>query len=153
VGTVPENSTLEKNSQMTKWVNSSQRARLIPVIILLLLTSCDQTALNSPYSREESEQNVIYSSFSERPKHLDPVRSYVSNEYAIIGQIYEPLLQYHFLKRPYQLIPLIAEEVPTPKYFNVTGATLPTDAPEKDIAISEYQIRIKQGVKYQPHPV
>lgn len=122
------------------------------ISIPLLLTACDQTALNSPYSRSESEQNVVYSSFSERPKHLDPVRSYSSNEYAFIGQIYEPLLQYHYLKRPYQLVPLVAEEVPVPRYLDAAGSILPMDAAAKDIAISEYDIKLRQGVRYQPHP-
>ncbi len=122
------------------------------IFLTVLLSGCDQTALNSPYSRAESEQNVIYSSFSERPKHLDPVRSYSSNEYAFIGQIYEPLLQYHYLKRPYQLVPLVAEQVPVPRYLDSAGSELPKDAAEKDIAISEYEIRLQKGVRYQPHP-
>ncbi len=143
---------MEKNSQKTKVVNNIKRVWFLPVILLVLLTSCDQAALNSPYSTAESEQNIIYSSFSERPKHLDPVRSYSANEYAFIAQIYEPLLQYHFLKRPYHLVPLIAEEVPAPRYLNAAGVVLSANAPEKDVAISEYQIRIKQGVRYQPHP-
>lgn len=121
-------------------------------LTLLLLAACDRAVLNSPYSSAESEQNVIYSSFEERPKHLDPVRSYASNEYAIIGQIYEPLLQYHYLKRPYQLVPLVAEEVSVPRYLDSTGARLPDDAAEKDIAISEYLIKIRPGISYQPHP-
>jgi len=143
---------LEKNSQMTNLVNDCHRLRFMPMILLLLLTSCDQMVLNSPYSRAESEQNVIYSSFAERPKHLDPVRSYSANEYAFIGQIYEPLLQYHFLQRPYKLIPLIAEQMPVPRYLSTAGVELSANAPERDIAISEYQITVKQGVKYQPHP-
>ena len=132
MGPIAENCTLENSSQQTKGINIGLRVWFLPVVLLFLLTSCDQSALNSPYSREESEQNVIYSSFSSRPKHLDPVRSYVSNEYAIIGQIYEPLLQYHFLKRPYQLIPLIAQEVPVKGWlflcfepFNIKGHSLP----------------------------
>ncbi len=125
---------------------------LVAISLTLLLAACDQTVWNSPYSSSESEQNVIYSSFDERPKHLDPVRSYVANEYAIIGQIYEPLLQYHYLKRPYQLIPLTAEEVPVPHYLDSSGVRLPDDAPEKDIAISEYMIKIHPGIRYQPHP-
>lgn len=128
------------------------RVGFMSLILLLLLTSCDQMVLNSPYSSAESEQNVIYSSFSERPKHLDPVRSYSANEYAFIGQIYEPLLQYHFLQRPYKLIPLIAEQMPVPRYLNAAGIELSANAPERDIAISEYQITLKRGVKYQPHP-
>jgi ABC-type oligopeptide transport system substrate-binding subunit len=67
--------------------------------ISLLTLSCD-TQLNNPYGHRDSHQSVLYESFSERPKHLDPVSAYSSNEYAIIGQIYEPPLQYHYLKRP-----------------------------------------------------
>jgi len=125
---------------------------MVAIFFAMLLSGCDQTALNSPYSRAESEQNVIYSSFSERPKHLDPVRSYSSNEYTFIGQIYEPLLQYHYLKRPYQLVPLVAEQVPVPRYLDAAGNLLSMDAAEKEIAISEYDIRLKKGVRYQPHP-
>ncbi len=33
---------------------------------------------------------VLYQSFSERPKHLDPATAYSENEYAFIAQIYEP---------------------------------------------------------------
>ena len=44
-------------------------------------------------------------SFIDRPKHLDPARSYTSDEWGFIQQIYEPPLQYHYLKRPYELIP------------------------------------------------
>ena len=58
------------------------------------------------------------SSFQERPKHLDPARSYSSNEYAFIAQIYEPLFQYHYLKKPYELIPLTASEMPKLYYYH-----------------------------------
>jgi oligopeptide transport system substrate-binding protein len=51
---------------------------------------------NNPYPEDQSGQNVLYGAFSERPKHMDPVRSYSANEYAFIAQIYEPPLQYHF---------------------------------------------------------
>jgi len=61
-------------------------------------------------------------------------------------------LQYHYLKRPYQLVPLVAEAVPVPRYLDSAGSTLPEDAAEEEIAISEYTIRVRQGVRYQPHP-
>jgi hypothetical protein len=56
------------------------------------------------------------------------VRSYSANEYAFIAQIYEPPLQYHFLKRPYTLVPLTAEAVPEPTYLDADGNPLPADA-------------------------
>ncbi len=82
-----------------------------PVLILFLVTpGCGEGAWNNPWPAREAGANVLYSSFEERPKHLDPARSYSSNEYAFLAQIYEPPLQYHFLLRPYQLIPLTARE-------------------------------------------
>ncbi|AKH22122.1 peptide ABC transporter substrate-binding protein [Sedimenticola thiotaurini] len=117
-----------------------------------MLNGCDGRAWNAPYPASEANSNTLYSSFSERPKHLDPARSYAANEYAFIGQIYEPPLQYHFLKRPYQLVPLAAEQVPEPQFFDQAGNPLPADAAADQVAFSEYQIEIKPGMRYQPHP-
>jgi hypothetical protein len=48
---------------------------------------------NDPYPAEEAGKNILYSSFSERPKHLDPVQSYAENEAVFTAQIYMPPLQ------------------------------------------------------------
>jgi ABC-type transport system substrate-binding protein len=116
-----------------------------------LAAGCSDS-LNHPYPDSESDANVLYSAFTERPKHLDPARSYSENEVQFTGQIYEPPLQYHFLKRPYELIPLTAEAVPTPRYLDAAGSQLPDDAPAAAIAESVYDIRIRPGIRYQPHP-
>lgn len=124
------------------------------MVALLLLTGCGEGIWNNPYPASEDEQNILYSSFQERPKHLDPARSYSASEYAFIGQVYEPPLQYHYLKRPYQLIPLTAESVPEPVYLDIYGRQI-TDAHNDDnsaVAFSVYDIKIKPGVQYQPHP-
>ncbi|MFZ3043035.1 MAG: ABC transporter substrate-binding protein [Thiobacillus sp.] len=118
---------------------------------LSLMAGCSDN-WNNPYPGSEANANVFYSAFSERPKHLDPARSYSSNEVEFTGQIYEPPLQYHFLKRPYTLIPLTAEAVPTPRYFDAAGQALPDDAPAASIAESVYEISIRPGIRYQPHP-
>ena len=86
-------------------------------------------AWNNPYPRADAEANTLYSSFSERPKHLDPVRSYSSNEYAFIAQIYEPPLQYHYLKRPYQLVPFGAASMPQVTYYDNEGREVSASAP------------------------
>ncbi len=117
-----------------------------------MLFGCGERPLNDPYPREDDGKNVLYSSFNERPKHLDPAISYSENEYSIISQIYEPPLQYHYLKRPYTLEPNIAEQLPSVVYLDANGQALPEDAREEDIAYSDYVIRIKQGVLFQPHP-
>ncbi len=116
-----------------------------------LLAGCSDS-WNNPYPGSAKQAAVLYSAFSERPKHLDPARSYSSNETEFTGQIYEPPLQYHFLKRPYTLIPLTAEVVPHPRYFDGAGKRLPDDAPTARIAESVYEIRIRSGIRYQPHP-
>ena len=122
------------------------------VLLLVLLAGCGERAWNAPYPSSESRSNTLYSSFGERPKHLDPARSYAANEYAFIAQIYEPPLQYHFLKRPYQLVPLAAEHVPKPRFLDQSGNLLPDDAPADQVAFSDYEIVIKPGIQYQPHP-
>ncbi|MCF6250909.1 MAG: ABC transporter substrate-binding protein [Methylococcaceae bacterium] len=120
-------------------------------IISLFLSSCELSQLNNPYSETENDSSVLYSSFSERPKHLDPAVSYSANENVFIGQIYEPPYQYHYLKRPYQLEPLTAVRMPLIEYYNVKGDKL--DEPATDeIAYTEYTIEIKPGIQYQPHP-
>ncbi len=116
-----------------------------------LLVGCSDS-WNNPYPDSQAGAEVLYSAFSERPKHLDPARSYSANEAEFTGQIYEPPLQYHFLKRPYTLVPLTAEAVPQPRYYDAAGKRLRDDAPSSQIAESVYEIRIRPGIRYQPHP-
>lgn len=120
--------------------------------VALLACGCAEGPWNDPYGDGQGGANVLYSSFEERPKHLDPVRSYSSNEYAFLAQIYEPPLQYHYLLRPYRLVPLTALEVPVPLYLDAAGRPLPEDAPAETIAVSEYLLRVRPGILYQPHP-
>ncbi len=122
------------------------------VLLALVLGGCGDRPWNDPYKASESLANVLYGSFSERPKHLDPARSYSSNEYAFIGQIYEPPLQYHFLIRPYRLVPLTADGVPEPVFRDEAGDLIPGDESGERIAVSEYVVRIRPGIRYQPHP-
>ncbi len=113
------------------------------------MTACSGTPLNQPYPDRDADRNILYSSFEARPKHLDPARSYSSNEITFTGQIYEPPFQYHYLKRPYALIPLAATAVPQPTYLDADGEAVP-DGP--GVAFSVYEIRIQPGIRYQPHP-
>ena len=116
---------------------------------LFLLAGCGKV-WNDPYPASESGKNILYSSFSERPKHLDPAQSYTADEYDFIWQVYEPPLQYHYLQRPYTLIPATAAAIPKPRYYSSAGAELPASA--KEVAYSVYEIHIKPGILYQPHP-
>ncbi|MBT7542766.1 MAG: ABC transporter substrate-binding protein [Gammaproteobacteria bacterium] len=118
------------------------------IVLFLLLEGCADKPLNSPYSSLKNK-NVFYSSFQERPKHLDPARSYSSNEYAFIAQIYEPLFQYHYLEKPYKLIPLTAERMPVVKYLDKNFVETNKS---NNISYTKYIVNIKKGIMYQDHP-
>jgi oligopeptide transport system substrate-binding protein len=107
---------------------------------------------NDPYPANQAGKNILYSAFTERPKHLDPVQSYSSNEIVFTAQVYEPPLQYHYLKRPYTLIPSVADKVPEPRYYDAGERELPASAAASRIAYTMYEITIKRGIRYQPHP-
>ncbi|GJM04594.1 MAG: ABC transporter substrate-binding protein [marine bacterium B5-7] len=118
----------------------------------MVCTGCDNSPWNNPYPNQDSAKNIYYDSFSERPKHLDPVSSYSANEYVFLGQIYEPPLQYHFLKRPYELVPLTATGLPKPEFFDKDGKLVDEDSSPESISRVKYKISIKPDILYQPHP-
>jgi len=122
------------------------------LIAAAIAAGCSGTPWNNPHPASEAGANILYTSFSERPKHLDPVQSYSENEYALIANIYQPPLQYHYFKRPYELVPFGATEVPQPQLYDAKGRRLPDTADAKDVAWSDYVIRIRPGILYQPHP-
>ena len=110
----------------------------IVLIYLVFLAGCGEI-WNDPYPAAERGKSILYSAFIERPKHLDPVQSYTEDEAKFTQQVYEPPLQYHYLKRPYELIPLTAVEVPKPRSIQGGKFTV-------------YEVRIRPGIRYQPHP-
>ena len=124
-----------------------------PMISLaVFVCACSGNPWNNPYPADDAGKNILYSAFAERPKHLDPVQSYSSNEILFTAQTYEPPLQYHYLKRPYTLIPLAAARMPEAKYFDRNGARLPDSINAEQIAYTIYEISIQPGIRYQPHP-
>lgn len=133
-------------------ISGYSRVPQLLICLLLLCAGCDNSPWNNPYPNEDSAKNIYYDSFKERPKHLDPVSSYSSNEYVFLGQIYEPPLQYHFLKRPYELVPLTASALPKPQYFDAEGQLLEEDADIETISSVKYTISIQPDILYQPHP-
>lgn len=128
----------------------------LPLTVLglaLLLTACGET-WNDPYSDAPADtgRNVLYTAFTDRPKHLDPAQSYTEDENTFNAQIYEPPLQYHYLQRPYTLIPATVEAVPVARFYDAKGRALSADAPAEAIAESVYELKLKPGIRYQPHP-
>ena len=121
----------------------------VSTVLAVVATGCN----NSPYWSGAERENTMFYSFDERsPRSLDPTQSYSNPESAYTFQVYEPPYGYHYLKRPYQLIPKAATEVAHPRYVDKDGKPLPDDAPAEAIAESIYDIRIKPGILFAPHP-
>lgn len=84
-------------------------------------------ANSSPTQLRLSLDNAIES--------LDPAKSYSDDSLVVSSQVMEPLYQYHYLKRPYEIQPLVAEALPQ---FEQKGTIL--------------KIKIKKNIKFHQHP-
>jgi oligopeptide transport system substrate-binding protein len=86
------------------------RSTLVGLVTLVLstLSGCG----NDPYPPTKPGEKVLYSSFREAPRTLDPATAYTTTAHAITGAVYDTLLEYHFLKRPLELIPGLAASMP-----------------------------------------
>ena len=87
--------------------------RMILALACVAVAGCGPQGLdatiNSPYVAGAEKLNALYTACSQRsPKYLDPARSYSTDETPYTYNIYEPLYGYHYLKRPYALIPRTA---------------------------------------------
>ena len=122
--------------------------------LALALAGCmGDSPINSPYVAGAERDNTLYTAFTQRsPKYLDPASSYSSDETPFTYNIYEPLYGYHYLKRPYELVPRAAAAIAQPRYYDAQGRELPADAPGEAIAESVYDISIRPGIRFQPHP-
>ena len=122
--------------------------------LLAGLSDCSRgNAINSPYPAGSLAGNTLFTAFVGRsPKYLDPASSYSTDETPYTYNIYETLYGYHYLKRPYTLVPRAAASIDPPQYRDAQGHALPADAPGDQIAESDYIIRIRPGIRYQPHP-
>ncbi|WP_369983975.1 ABC transporter substrate-binding protein [Thalassolituus sp.] len=114
------------------------------------VSGCSDQAWNNPHPAEDAGKNILYSNFSGPPKHLDPVISYSADEGRFIDQIYDPPLQYHYLKRPFELEANTLTALPEIVYRNADEQ--PVSAEAEDLAYSDYYFDIKPGIYYQPHP-
>ncbi len=112
------------------------RGRWLPVVCAagLALATCT----NNPNPETDDARAVFYSIFDEPPKTLDPQVAYSVNDHAVIGNLYDTLLEYHYLKRPYTLIPGLLEEIPTPR-------------PQADGRVA-YTLRLRPDLLFHPDP-
>ncbi len=121
------------------------------VLAAVLAAGCGNV-WNDPHPAAEQHKKFLYEFFNSRPKHLDPVQSYVEDEAWFVYSTYETLYEYHYLKRPFTLEPNLADAMPRISYRDAEGRALPDDAAPGQIAESIYEIHLRPGTLYQPHP-
>lgn len=86
-------------------------------------------------SKKDSESNEFNYVVIANIKGMDPIQADDYYSHMAIAQIYETLYQYHYLKRPLELMPMLAAEMPV---MSKDGLT--------------YTIKLKQGVMFQDDP-
>jgi oligopeptide transport system substrate-binding protein len=98
----------------------------ITFISLFIFSGCKRSAPKE--TNEMVLRHVLYT----KVRTLDPLSLRDVYGLTVLSQVCEPLYQYHFLKRPYELIPLLAE-----------------DMPQISDDLLTYTIKIKKGVRFQ----
>src|SRR5262245_56910364 len=104
------------------------------VAVAFAMVACS----NNPYPASDRAQKILYSTFSEAPKTLDPAVAYTTASHVITGNVYDTLLEYHFLKRPYELMPALAERVPEASSHHNGGVS--------------YLFKIRDGIEFHSDP-
>ena len=115
---------------------SGRSSRILLAILAFLIVGVACT--NDPYPGADQTRKILYRSFSEAPKSLDPAVAYNVSAYRITGNVYDTLIEYHYLKRPYVLIPGLATSVPKPERL-ADGRTA-------------YTFRLRKGLLFQNDP-
>lgn len=101
---------------------------LVPLLAALL-------AWPSGCVRRRGGDNTLRMDLVANISTVDPALSYDSVSNTVVYQVYEQLYGYHYLKRPYELVPVLARGMPE---VSGDGRT--------------YTIRIKEGVRYHDDP-
>ncbi len=68
---------------------------------------------NNPYPDADAGKKVLYRNMARSaPKTLDPAVAYSTVDHVVTGSVYDTLLGYDYLTRPYRLLPALAEAIP-----------------------------------------
>jgi len=120
-------------------------------VFVIGLSACSKGPWNNPNPASPQGLMTYQSVISPAPpKHLDPVISYATDESLFISQIYQPPLGYHFLKRPYELIPLGMTSLPQVTFLDAQGQEM--EEGDGDIAFTRYTLHVREDEHFQPHP-
>lgn len=107
----------------------------IALLVVLGLTLWPLLVLEGNTPDQYEGQIVRYDIYGSAVRSLDPATCGDTTSSSFQGNVYESLYTYHFLKRPLEIIPMLAEGMPE---VSEDGKT--------------YTIRIKQGIKFHRNP-
>ncbi|MDP6979302.1 MAG: ABC transporter substrate-binding protein [Myxococcota bacterium] len=122
--------------RVAQWVSSG--AGVVRCVAVFACAAFALSCSNSPYPDRDDDVKILYSVYGEAPKTLDPAVSYNVSSSRIISAICETLLEYHYLKRPYELIPGLAAAIPEPV--------------ERADGTVAYPFALREGAMYQDDP-
>lgn len=105
------------------------------IIISVLLLASVGFLLKNKIFKEQSFRTDLNLSVSRKVSSFDPAIAFNDNALNIIGQSLETLYQYHYLKRPYEIIPALADGMPKVSKDGMT-----------------YTFKIKKNISYHSHP-
>lgn len=108
-------------------INFERIFLFVVVLNVIFFSSCSHET--------EDKITKLSISLTEEVPYLEPARAYDTISSNIMYQCYETLYEYHYLKRPYSVIPLLAEDMPR---ITNNGMT--------------YTIKIKKNVQYHNDP-
>lgn len=102
------------------------------LIIIGIVLSC---TLGCTKKQEPKQNKTLRIALTSEVSTLDPVNSYDNVSGSVIYNIYEQLYEYHYLNRPYELKPLLAESMPLMENQG-----------------KRYLIKLKKNIRYHDHP-
>ncbi|MGD8859890.1 MAG: ABC transporter substrate-binding protein [Myxococcales bacterium] len=87
--------------------------RLALLLLSLTVAACDCSG-GAPATNAAGEPKKVFNYLrGASHKSLDPVKQFDSASADLVSNLYDTLLSYHYLKRPYELIPNLAAEMPS----------------------------------------
>ena len=149
--TTPDNRAQMIQPSFQSPARGSAVSAVLLAVLATLLSGCGEPPWNNPHPPRGDDLLTYQSVMTPAPpKHLDPAVSYASDEALFIMQIYEPPMSYHFLKRPYELIPGALAAFPDVTYLDAAGE--PVGEESEALAYTRYTLRLREDLHYQPHP-
>ncbi len=108
------------------------------VLLACILSAAVAACTNNPYPDAESGDKVLYTSFNDAPRTLDPAVAYTTSASVITTNVFDTLLEYHYVERPFRLVAGLAADVPEAER-RADGGTV-------------YRFSLREGITFHDDP-